>query len=165
MRANMSGGKWWRATFTTSFRNVLTIQERLSPHSARSSMMWVGSDATLGNCDAVNRTLKTFTVFRANDFADFSFNLAGLRRGGYELVSITEYMSLICFLVAQGSVLKGQLICYVGDNLNVVTWANRKRPGARVAEFFTRILSRLEDERGFCVGANVHIAIQRWVAR
>ena len=149
IRVNMSDPRWWSTTYTTSFQNILTLQERLSFQSTRSSMMWVGSDATLHNCAAVNHTLKTFTVFRASEFIDFLSDLTGLPRGDYELIAITEYMSLICFLTAQEPVLKGRFICYVGDNQNVITWIKHKRPGNRVAKYFTRILSRMENEWGF----------------
>ena len=42
-------------------------------------------------------------------------------------------------------------ICYAGDNKNVVTWANYRRPGSRVAKYFVRILNRLGNEYGFAV--------------
>ena len=151
IRVNMSDSRWWSTTYTTSFHNILSLQERLSFQPTRSAMMWLGSDATLQGCAAVNHTLKTFTVFRSTDYIDFLSDLTGLPRGDYELIAITEYLSFICFVVAQAPVLKGFFVRYVGGNQNVANWIKYKRPGNRVAKYFTRILSRLESEWGFAI--------------
>ena len=52
------------------------------------------------------------------------------------------------------------MICYVGDNQNVVTWVRDRRPGNRAAKYFARVLNRLGNENNF-TGAPMYISTIR----
>ena len=130
-RVNMSDTHWWSSTYRSSFYSILSLPERLSfVHEAR-GLLRIGSDATLNRCAAVDHTHKPFTVFEVGGYQDYLSNLTGLPRGDYELIAITEFLSLVCFLIAQS------------DNLRValsVTWG------------ITRMLPNGLDLKGLVIG-------------
>ena len=100
-RINMSGPEWWGATFSSSFNGVLTLTEKLSFNHERARAVWIGTDATLANCAAVGHANGVFTVFRVADYTDYLSDLTCFPRGDYELIAITELLSLICFLITR----------------------------------------------------------------
>ena len=153
-RINMSGPNSpnWRSTkYRTSFNSVLTLSERLSFNEQRERSVWIGSDATWTNCAALEHTNGTFTVLGTMPFIDYLTELTGLPRGDYELIAITEFLSLICFIIARVDSLLHCLVCYVGDNQNVVNWIKFRRPGNRVAKYFARVPNRLKNENRFAI--------------
>ena len=141
----MVGGE----SYSSSFNGAISLPVRLSFNTERNRAIWLGPDATLGNCDAVDHTHRMFTVFEVAGYVDFLSELTGLPREDYELISIAESLSVIAFLILRSHNLDACVICYVGDNQNVATWIRDRRPGNRVAKYFVRILNRLENERNF----------------
>ena len=149
LRINTSDTKWWGESYSASFNGALTLPDRMSFNTERGRAVWLGSDATLDNCAAVDHTNRTFTVFEVSGYIDFLSDLTGLPRGDYELIAITEFLSLVAFLILQAASLSACIICYVGDNQNVVTWIRGRRPCNRVAKYLVRVLNRLENENNF----------------
>ena len=150
-RINMSNPEWWGASYRSSFNGVLTLPERLSFNTERDRAVWFGSGATMTRCAAVDHTNKIFTVFEVSPYSDFLSELTGLPRGDYEIIAIDEFLSSIAFLIIRAADLDACVICYAGDNQNLVTWIRERRPGNRVAKYFVRILNRLESENNFTV--------------
>ena len=108
--------------------------------------MWIGSGATLAACSAINHTLKTFPVLSGATYVAFLTELTGLIRGNYELISISEFLRLVCFLIGTSSGLKDKLFFYLVDNMNVATWLKWRRPGPGWRNIPPRFLNRLECE-------------------
>ena len=76
-------------------------------------------------------------------------DITGLPESDFELIAVSEFLSLVCFLCDRGAAYLGKILAYVGDNTNVVTWVKYRRPGNRVAQFLVRCLNRLEIEFEF----------------
>lgn len=148
-RINMSDPTWRSSACRSSFDGVLTLPERLSFHGERVRSVWIGYDATLINCAAVDHTNQVLNGFQVSEYSDYFPDLAGLIRADYELVAISEFLSLMRFLVVREPDLHAIIVGYVGDSQNVATWAKCSRPGNGVAHHFARILSRLENAHGF----------------
>ena len=104
------GGDPMTARHSTGFCR----SERLPFNQERDRSVLVGFDATLDNCAAVDRTHGLFDVFKDAVYADFLSGLTGPPLGDYELVAITEFISLICFAISLEPSLKNSLVCYVG---------------------------------------------------
>ena len=105
-------------------------------------MAWLGSDATAQVCAAADHTDKAFTVSTKSEILRPLSSLTGLPSWGYELISITEFLSLICYVVGRPNYLRGLLARYVGDCQNSATWVGLRRPGDRVDKYLVRILNR-----------------------
>ena len=139
------------ASYTSTFLGVLTIAERLSFLDFRSNVVWVGSDATPTTCAAVGHSNRLYTIFDYEACSVYFSSVAGLPEGDFHLIAMAEYMSLICFLIAVSARYAGRAVLYVGDNANVRTWIMNRSPKNRIARYLTRLLNRLEVERGFTI--------------
>ena len=148
-RINMSDPEWWCSAYRSSFSGVLSRPDRPPFNPKRDRSIWIGPDATLDNGSAVDHANGMFTVFEASIYTDFLSEITGLPRGDYELIAITEFLILIAFLIERAPGMSGCVVCYVGDNQNVATWAKWRIPGNRVPKYFARILNRLEHESNF----------------
>ena len=147
----MSDPEWWGSAHRPSFNGVISLSERLPFNPERGRANCIGSDATLDNCSAVGRANGMFTVFEASAYTDFLSDFTGIHRGDYELIAITEFLSLIACLMERAPDISGCVVCYVGDNQNVATWAKGGMPGHRVAKCLLIILNRLGNENNFTV--------------
>ena len=149
IRINMFNPEWWSSAYRSSLNGVLTLPERLPFNHERGKSVWIGSDATLSNCAAVDRTHRIFTVFETAPYIEFLSELTDLPRGDCELIAITEFLILIAFLIVRAVSLVNCVVCYVGDSQNVATWMRHRKPGNRATKYFARILNRLENEYNF----------------
>lgn len=70
--------------------------------------------------------------------------ITGLPSCDFIPISISEFLSLICFLSQRGPCYGGTLIAYDGDNACVISLVKFRRPRKRISRFLTRILDRLE---------------------
>ena len=151
IRIHMSTADFWSNTYTTDLAGALTLGERLSfPHAA-DRLIWVGSDATLVQCAAIDYTHNVGTVFPFEFCLAFLSDTTGLPLGDFILIAIAEFLSFLCFLCLMAKHYTGRLVAYVGDNANVISWIKFRKPGNRVSQFFTRWLNRLETEYKFVI--------------
>ena len=84
----MSDPTWWSSSYQSSFNGALTLPERLSFHGDRVRSVWIGSDATLTSCSAVDHTDQLFTAFQVSEYSEYLSELTGFPRGDYELIAI-----------------------------------------------------------------------------
>ena len=56
IRAHMATGEYWGQSYTTDFIGALSLDEQLSFPDDRGRLIWIGYDATLTQCSAVDYT-------------------------------------------------------------------------------------------------------------
>ena len=151
LRTNLLTPLDWGAAYTSTFLDVLTIEERLSFADLNENVVWLGSDATPETCAAIDHTRDLYCIFDYRGRADYLAGITGLPVGDFHLIDLAEYMSLICFLIAESGRYRGKLVIYAGDNTNVRTWVLNRAPKNRIARYLTRLLNRLEVEIGFTI--------------
>ena len=68
VRVLFSRGDAWEATFTVALKGMLEPRERLSLPGAADAVVWLGGDATLETCFAVDWTNSHYVLFEAEPF-------------------------------------------------------------------------------------------------
>ena len=149
IRVQMSTGQYCCQSYVGAFSRVLSLGEILSSPEAQGRMVWLGSDATLSPCAAIDYTAGIASVFSFQFALHYLGHLTGLPETDFLLISISEFLSLLCFLSVRAPCYRGKLLAYAGDNQNVIQWIKYRRPKNRVAQYFCRILNRLETEHSF----------------
>ena len=134
IRINMSHPNWWIVTYRSSFYGTLTLCGRRSFNPDCSREFWIGLDATLDSCSAVDHSARALTVFPTAEYCEVLSELAGLLRGDYEMIALMEILSLVRFLISRATHLSGLHICCVGDDQNVATWVRLRRMGNLTAK-------------------------------
>ena len=64
----------------------------------------------------------------------------------FMLIALAEYLSILCLFIVKAPDYRNKILAYAGDNKNVVGWIKYRKPKNRVAQYFTRILNRIETE-------------------
>ena len=151
IRIQMSTGGYFSQSYVGAFSRVLSLGELLSCPSSHGRAVWVGSDATLTQCAAVYYTARVASVFSYTFALDFLSQITGLPPDDCFLISLSEFLGLLCFLVVRSDAYRDKLVAYAGDNQNVVHWIKYRRPKNKIAQFFCRILNRIEVDFSFLV--------------
>ena len=79
-------------TSQSSFLNVLTISEQLSFQETRRNIVWIGSDATMERCGAIDFSAKIYIFFpNGPNSQDFGRKYPLLRRANYCYFRILQF--------------------------------------------------------------------------
>ena len=130
------------ASFNSSFPNVLTLPEQLSFQETRQKIVWIGPDATMDRCGAIDFTHKFYTYFPTSSIPRIDTHTEECEDDF--IISISEFCSFIFFILMRGKALRGKLIAYTGDNSNVITWFPSRKAGNEWGRFLLRILALYE---------------------
>ena len=149
IRVQMCTGQYCSQSYVGAFSRVLSLGAILSAPEAQGRVVWLGSDATLSQCAAIDYTAGIESVFSFQFALNYLGHLAGLPETDFLLISISEFLRLLCSLSVRALNYRGRLLAYAGDNQSVVQWIKYRRPKNRVAQYFCRILNRLEIEHSF----------------
>ena len=98
-RTHMCDPDWRGSAYKSTFFNALALAGRLSFCEERGGegAARVSADATLQSCSDVDHTLRLFSACNVETYVSFLADLTGLCRGHYELISISEFLSQVCF--------------------------------------------------------------------
>ena len=116
----------------SNFSGVLSLSERLSLPDAPGVITWIGSDATMTQCAAVNYTNVAYSVFPFEFRTNFLSDLLGLPVADFVIIAISEFPGILGFLIVRSESYSGRLLAYAGDNTNVASCAMRRKPRNRV---------------------------------
>ena len=137
------------APFSSTFLGVLSLPGQLSFQQTRANIIWVGSDATLDWCGAVNFSHATYTRFSTTSISQYFATDTS-----YEddlIIAIAELCSFILFLLVDKNSFEHKLISYTGDNQNVISWLTHRKANNVRARYFLRLLARAEHTFKFAV--------------
>ena len=151
IRVQMSTGLYCVQSYVGAFSRVLSLDELLSSPLAQGRVVWLGSDATLTQCAALGYSEGVGSVFSFTFALHYLGQLTGLPRDDFLLISISGFLSLLCFLAVRASIYKRELLAYAWGIQNVIQWIKFRRPKNRIAQYFSRILNRLEVEHEFAI--------------
>ena len=77
IRAHMVTDTYWSQSYTTDFTGALSLDEQLYRPGAKDRLVWVGPDATLIQCAAVDYTSHMGTVFSFDFCQQYLASLTG----------------------------------------------------------------------------------------
>ena len=100
IRAHMATDDYWSQSYNADFIGALSLDEQLSSPDAWDRLVWVGSDATMTQCAAVDYAYRVCTVFSFAFCLNFLSMLPGLPVGYFTLIAIAEFLSFVCFSVS-----------------------------------------------------------------
>ena len=124
IRAQMSTGEYGAQSYTGAFSRALSLGEFPSPPHTQGRLSWLGPDATLTQCAAFDSSGNVACVFSYSFALGYLSCLTGINQGDYFLISLSEFLGLLCFLIARAEMYRNRLMEYAGDNQNVIHWAN-----------------------------------------
>ena len=157
IRAHLLTGDSLSQAYTSAYSNVLSLEELLSFHESHDRLVWLGSDATPTQCSAVDYTHRVFNVFSYSFCLEYISKITGLPPGDFMLIALAEFTTILRLIIARAAPYKGEILPYAGDKQNVVGWTKYRRPKNRVAQYFARILNRIEAENN-CIISPCYIS-------
>ena len=130
----MATDEYWSQSYTTDFIGALSIDEQLSfpPFQGPEiGSFWIGPDATLTQCFAVDYTHRVGTVFSFHFRLDFLSKLTGLPREDFTLIAIAEFLIIVCFFSASCTFLswKTDFVCRrQRECVSLIKYKKAKKP-------------------------------------
>ena len=136
----------WETRWANGLAGMLSPAEQLALPGVES--VWVGSDATLDVLGAVDWDAKVY--FRSPVAPFFgAFSEAAGDEEAEVIIAISELLGFAVMAASRWRDWRGKVVVYVGDNLNVITWLERRGPRNRFARHVIRVVTFLEVEGGF----------------
>ena len=128
MRIHLLTGTSLRQSYSSSYSRVLSLEELLSSPEVQTRVVWLGSDATPRQCGAVDYTNRAFACFSYTFRTSFMANLTGAPENDFVIISLDEYLIILCSLIVRSDLYARKVLAYAGDNQNVATWIKYRKP-------------------------------------
>ena len=119
IRVQMDTGSHGAMSYTGAFSRVLSLGELLSLPQSHNRIVWLGSDATLTQCAAIDHNDKVACTYSYTHALGYLGQHAGLPDTDFVLIALSEFLSILSFLIARAGHYGGKLVAYAGDNQNV----------------------------------------------
>ena len=113
--------------------------------------MWLGSDATLTQCAAIDHNENVACVFPYSYAMSYLSHLTGLPDDDFFLIALSDFIGFLGFLIVRSDRYRRKIIAYAGDNQNVAQRIKHRRPKNRISQYLRLILNRFEVEHDFTV--------------
>ena len=101
--------------------------------------------------DAADYANMVYSVFSFQFCAEFLADLLELPVADFVIISISEFLGILAFLIVRAECYRGRLIAYAGDNATVASWIMHRKPRNRLFQYLVRVLNRLGSQYGFSV--------------
>ena len=98
VRIHLLTGSSLSQSYSSSYSRVLTLEKLLSFPEVKTSLVWLGSDATPNQCDAVDFTNKVCARPPFSFCVRFMASLTGMPGNYFVLIALAEYIGIFVFL-------------------------------------------------------------------
>ena len=146
----MATGNYRFQSYTGAFARVLTLGKLLSLPQSHDRLVWIGSEATLAQCAAIDHNANAACAFSYPFAQGYLSQLTVMPGTDFILIALSEFLGSP-LVISREELYRNKLTAYVGDNQNAVQCAKYRRPKNRISQYFRRVLNRMEVDFGFTV--------------